>query len=81
MSLSMVHITICVLESTKPKSRLYYYQGNFFYPLFYPDVGFIKKQIRHWLATPKNKAMFESDRKSPEYLTVVELMDVEPYEQ
>jgi uncharacterized protein YqcC (DUF446 family) len=43
-------------------------------------VGFIKKQIRQWLAIPKNKAMFESDRKSPEYLTVVELMDVEPYD-
>jgi hypothetical protein len=80
MSLSTCTVTICVLDSTKPKSSLYYYQGNFFYPLFYPDVGFIKKQIRQWLAIPKNKAMFESDRKSPEYLTVVELMDVEPYD-
>jgi len=79
MSLSDEDITICRLP-TKPKARLYYYQGNFFYPLFYPDVGFIKKQIRQWLAIPENKAMFESDRKSPNYLTVVELMDVEPYE-
>lgn len=67
-------ITIMQLP-TAPKSRLYYYQGNFYYPL---DVSReMLQRIRFKIAQFKkeNESLFKSDRSHPDYKSVVQLFD------
>lgn len=62
-------ITIPVNAWTKKKvGRLYYYQGNFFFPLSLPTdvMGKVLKSIR--IFTKENKEMIARDRKSPDYI-------------
>lgn len=56
------HIDILRITS-RPKSNLYYYQGNFYYPndLMGEWVGKVKGAIRKFLK--ENKALVEKDRK------------------
>ncbi len=68
------HIEILKITS-RPRSTLYYYQGNFFHT---PDlknewVGLVKKAIRKF--SKENKTMIERDRKDPSYKTLTELYD------
>lgn len=67
-------ITIMNLD-TVPKSRLYYYQGNFYYPLELSGkwIGIVKGAIRKF--KKENAAMIEADRKHPEYKTIVQIFD------
>jgi len=74
MSLSENDITIMDLH-TKPKSRLYYYQGNFFHPL---DLSMdLKSRVRFKIKQFKkeNAAKFAADRAHPDYKSVVQLFD------
>lgn len=68
------HIEILKI-TTKPRSTLYYYKGNFFHSLDLKDqwVGLVKKAIRNFLK--ENKEMVERDRKDPSYKTLTELFD------
>jgi len=47
--------------------RLYYYKGNFFYPLNLPDSlpGLVRRHIR--LFTKANAALIKADRAAPDY--------------
>lgn len=60
---------------TKPRSRLYYYQGNFYYPL---DVSIdLKARVRFKIKQFKkdNTELFKNDRAHPDYKSVVQLFD------
>lgn len=59
--------------------RLYYYQGNFFYPLTLPNfcVGVLERGIREF--TKANKKLIEADRKDPKYQSISQLCDLKPY--
>ena len=67
-------ITIMQLD-TRPRSRLYYYQGNFYHPLDLQGkfLGQVRGAIRRF--TKANKEMVERDRSHPDYLTLVQLFD------
>lgn len=67
-------ITIMQLP-TVPRSRLYYYQGNFYHPLDLPGacVGLVKRGIREFMKA--NRAMVERDRAHPDYKSLVQLFD------
>lgn len=68
------HIVILRITS-RPKSTLYYYKGNFYYPNDLKDewVGRVRGAIRKFLK--ENKEMVERDRKDPSYKTLVQLFD------
>ena len=70
-------ITIMQVTTTRgTKSRLYYYQGNFFYPLeslsndWRARIRFKIKQFK-----TANAAMIAADRAHPDYKTVLQLFD------
>ena len=67
-------ITIMQLD-TKPKSRLYYYQGNFYHPIDLQGklLGTVWGAIRRF--TREKKAMITADRAHPDYRTLVQLFD------
>ena len=75
--LSTEDITIYRFPKTKdkPSFRLYYYQGNFFFPIFQSReiekrIGFlIKKFIK------ENQALVSADRAHPDYKSWKELVD------
>lgn len=67
-------ITIMQLP-TRPRSRLYYYQGNFYHPL---DMARdIAERVRFKIRQFKkdNAAMVAADRAHPDYKNPVELFD------
>lgn len=69
-------IHICMLPNgNKRSARLYYYQGNFFYPLDLvgKQVGLVKKGIREF--AEKNKDLIKRDREHPGYKTLIEIFD------
>lgn len=68
------HIHIMRIES-RPKSNLYYYQGNFYYPYDVSNawLGKVRNAIR--VFSKKNKKLIEDDRKDPEYKTLTQLFD------
>ena len=68
-------ITIMNLPTCK-NSRLYYYQGNFYYPLEGVSIE-LKQRIRFKIAQFKkeNAAMFAADRAHPDYKSIVQLFD------
>ena len=73
--MSLNDITIMALD-TRPRSRLYYYQGNFYYPLegLKGDmIGKVKGAIRKW--KKENAAMFAADRAHLDYKTLVQIFD------
>lgn len=60
------------------RGRLYYYQGNFFYPLSLSKMGpgILERGIRQF--TKDHKAMIDRDRKDPSYRSIGELVDLKP---
>jgi len=57
-------------------SRLYYYQGNFYYPLEGlkgDTIGKVKGAIRKW--KKENAALFAANRAHPDYKTLLEIWD------
>jgi hypothetical protein len=69
-------IHICMLPGGKQRSnRLYYYQGNFYYPLDLvgKQVGLVKKGIREFTAA--NKELIARDRAHPDYKTLLQIFD------
>ncbi len=58
------------------KSRLYYYQGNFFYPLERLSNDW-KQRVRFKIKQFKaaNAAMIKADRSHPDYKTKLQLFD------
>lgn len=82
---------IVVRRKLPVPGSLYYYQGNFFYPInYFDDYRVIPEEvwkraeriIEHEIKQfkKKNAARIALDRKHPDYKTLVELMDLEPYE-
>lgn len=69
-------ITILNLD-LKPKSRLCYYQGNFYHPLNLPGdmIGIVKRAIRTFIK--ENKQMVDKDRKHPDYKNVLQIFDAQ----
>ena len=67
-----------ILNLEGQAGRLYYFQGNFFHPLELKgdNVGRVKGAVRKFLAV--HRAMVDSDRASPGYLTPMQLADVVP---
>ncbi len=55
--------------------RLYYYQGNFFHPLYLhgSEVGRVKRAIREFIKG--NSDRVNDDRAHPDYLTLPQLFD------
>lgn len=76
--LSTTDITLMNLKynNGRKKGRLYYYQGNFFYPMNLPTAvqGQVFKEIR--LFCKANKVLVDSDRKHPSYVSVLQLFDL-----
>lgn len=70
-----VPILDTVIAFNSMKGRLYYYQGNFFHPLWLAgcEIGRVKKAIR--VFKKEHKTMIDADRAHPEYKTLVELFD------
>lgn len=71
------HITL-LRDLSTPRSEnhsLYYYQGNFYYPMTLSgaDPGRVKKAIR--IFTRENKELIEADRAHPNYKTKIQLFD------
>ncbi len=70
---------ITILPSVRamagPSGRLYYYQGNFYYPftLHGSEVGRVRKAIRQW--RKENTERVARDRADPSYRTIVQLFD------
>lgn len=66
---------IHILNLVSQKGRLYYYQGNFYYPLDLKgsSPGLIKRGIRDFMAN--NADLIARDRADPDYKTAVELFD------
>jgi hypothetical protein len=69
---------ITILKDVKCQGKnncLYYYRGNFFYPIMVDngDLGRVRKAIR--VFTKENKALVEKDRADPKYKTKLELFD------
>jgi len=60
------------------RGRLYYYMGNFFYPVDLPGdlPGKVLGAIRRFMK--ENRAMVEADRAKPDYKTLLELADIPP---
>jgi hypothetical protein len=54
---------------------LYYYEGNFYYPLTLPThlMGRVKRQIREW--SKDNAERIAADQSHPEYKTKLEIYD------
>lgn len=75
MSEDDITILPSVLAITGQKGRLYYYQGNFYYPLALhgSEIGRVRKAIREF--TRQNKQLIEADRSSSSYRTIVEIFD------
>lgn len=67
-------ITILNLD-TIPRSRLYYYQGNFYHPLDLHGrfIGQVRGAIHKF--RKENKSLIEQDRKRPDYKTLVQIFD------
>ncbi len=58
--------------------RLYYYQGNFYWPagmLQGPYLKYIRQAIKKFIMSPTNRALVKSDRALPSYRTRVQLFD------
>ncbi len=60
-----------VLTTHKQRGRLYYYAGNFFYPLSVMNPGEIKGAIKRFIKD--NREMIKADRARPEYRTRLQL--------
>ena len=60
--------------------RLYYYQGNFFWPISVSGSfqGKLKKAIRSFIREYRD--IIARDRAHPDYKTITELVDLEPYD-
>lgn len=59
-------------------ATLYYYNGNFFYPIFLANKGLEGRICRLCrLFEKKNKNMVKADREHPEYLNKVELAELQ----
>jgi len=70
------HVILNDIKTLRTKGHcLYYYQGNFYYPMDVhgSDVGRIKGAIRKF--EKNNAEMVTRDRSSPGYKTKVELFD------
>lgn len=75
MTENEIHILDLPRPGRLPNSRLYYYQGNFFYPfdLMGNEPGRVKKAIRTFMK--ENGALVASDRADLGYKTLMELCD------
>lgn len=70
--------TVLLRDLRTPKTKghlLYYYQGNFYYPLelYGPDGGRVKRAIREF--TKANACQIQKDRGRPDYKTKLEIFD------
>ena len=67
------HIFIRKFEN--PFGSLYYYQGNFYYPMDMPHSQLVevKQLIRKFIK--ENKKLVENDRKDPNYRNLVQIFD------
>ena len=70
-----ITILTSVLTKKRMRGRLYYYQGNFYYPL-----GLIKKdedRVRRAITNfkIKNRDMIIQDQSHPNYKTILEIHD------
>lgn len=78
-SMSEIEYSVLTLPPMRfrKSGRVYYYQGNFFYPLNLVDnqQGLVLRAIREF--TKKHKSMIDSDRKHPNYKTLTELANLE----
>jgi len=67
---------ITIRNGKKTKSRLYYYQGNFFYPLEGLSRDWLQRvrfKIKQFKAA--NSAMITADRQHPDYKSVLQLFN------
>lgn len=57
------------------KHSIYYFQGNFYYPFMVEGFqrGRVRRAMREFKKT--NSGLMESDRKSPQYLTKIQIYD------
>ena len=77
MSTNEISLIAFVRSITGQAGRLYYYQGNFYYP-FNPHgsyAGKIKRAIREFRKTHAD--LIKADRADPSYRTLLELFDME----
>lgn len=61
-------------------ASLYYYNGNFFYPLFLAGVTLgtqLQFHIAKWRRYPANEATLQADRAHPEYRNKVQLAEAQ----
>jgi hypothetical protein len=60
---------------TDPRTNLYYYQGNFYHPVDVSGriLGQVRGGIRKFMR--EHKALFEHDRRQPDYKTLVQLFE------
>lgn len=79
MGLSTEDITILsyVRSGNGMRGRLYYYQGNFHYPLTLQGSfkGKVAGAIRKFLRTHAD--LIKADRAEPDYLTPIQLMEAQ----
>jgi hypothetical protein len=69
-----------VMTSKRTRGTLYYFAGNFFWPmdLHRSAVGMVNGAIRRFIK--HNRDMIVADRAQPDYLTIEQLCDLEPYD-
>jgi hypothetical protein len=73
--ITIMPVTVKLPNGKLGNSRLYYYQGNFYYPLYGLTgdmTGKVKGAIRKWKRD--NAAMFAADRAHPDYKPLHELI-------
>jgi hypothetical protein len=61
-------------------ASLYYYNGNFFYPLMLKTKDLerlILLKIKAWRKNPENEALLASDQAHPDYLNKVQLAEAQ----
>ena len=68
-------LTLTPVMMNQPKGRVYYYQGNFFHPLFLAgdQIGKVKRAIREFCKA--NAPMIKADRAHPDYKNLLEIFD------
>src|SRR5690606_32261119 len=67
------------LRNSRGRGTLYYYAGNFFWPVLSLDgcdAGKVTGAIRRFIKA--NRELVETDRSRADYLTIEQLCDLEP---
>ena len=75
---NMLSLTRVIRRETRTIGRVYYSNGNFFYPVELSDnhPGLVRGAIARF--EKANKALIEKDRKDPNYVPYEDLFDLKP---